>query len=176
MSFVLRFRNPVRRRGWSRWLRRCGGRRRAIGIGRTRLRRMRVGRMLRGCMLISIAKRGMRGMPDIGTGRPGGRIALCRSMRSGRRLLLLCWGNKGSQLQERHRRSRRDSVLHPPYALRRMGHPEGQRFFAYLHSSRLSCEAMICHVPPRFSQVSVQTWHTFAPGWALSLPTACSRP
>jgi hypothetical protein len=49
-------------------------------------------------------------------------------------------------------------------------------FNSYLHSTRLSCEAMICHVPPRFSQVSVQTWHTFAFGWDLSLPTACSLP
>lgn len=46
----------------------------------------------------------------------------------------------------------------------------------FLHSTRLSCEAMICHVPPRFSHVSVQTWHTFALGWDLSLPRACSRP
>jgi hypothetical protein len=45
-----------------------------------------------------------------------------------------------------------------------------------LHSTRLSCEAMICHVPPRFSHVSVQTWHIFALGWDLSLPRACSRP
>ena len=34
----------------------------------------------------------------------------------------------------------------------------------YLQSTRLSCEAMICQAPPRFSQVSVQTWHTFAFG------------
>jgi hypothetical protein len=47
---------------------------------------------------------------------------------------------------------------------------------SYLHSTRLSWDAMICHVPPRFSQVSVQTWHTFALGWDLSLPTAYSRP
>jgi hypothetical protein len=53
---------------------------------------------------------------------------------------------------------------------------EGQVFSSYLHSTRLSCEAMICHVPPRFSHVSVQTWHTFAFGWDLSLPTACSLP
>jgi len=46
----------------------------------------------------------------------------------------------------------------------------------YLHSTRLSCEAMICHVSPRFSHVSVQTWHTFALGCDWSLPTACSRP
>jgi len=49
-------------------------------------------------------------------------------------------------------------------------------FSSYLQSTRLSCEAMICHVPPRFSQVSVQTWHTFTFGWDFSLPTACSRP
>lgn len=46
----------------------------------------------------------------------------------------------------------------------------------YLQSARLSCEAMICQVPPRFSHVSVQIWHTFASGWDLSLPTACSLP
>ena len=48
---------------------------------------------------------------------------------------------------------------------------KGQAFSSYLHSTRLSCEAMIGHVPPRFSHVSVQTWHTFAFGWDLSLPT-----
>src|SRR5437016_739070 len=53
---------------------------------------------------------------------------------------------------------------------------KGKAFSSYLHSTRLSCEAMICHVPPRFSHVSVQTWHTFAFGWDLSLPTACSLP
>ena len=29
---------------------------------------------------------------------------------------------------------------------------------------------MICHVPPRFSQVSVQTWHTFALGYLRDNP------
>src|ERR1035437_8433884 len=47
---------------------------------------------------------------------------------------------------------------------------------SYLHPVRLSCEAMICHTLPRFSHVSVQTWHTFASGLDLSLPTACSLP
>jgi len=51
-----------------------------------------------------------------------------------------------------------------------------ERFSSYLHSTRLSCEAMICRVPPCFSHVSVQTWHTFALGWDLSLPRAFSRP
>ena len=46
----------------------------------------------------------------------------------------------------------------------------------YLHSTRLSCEAITCHLPPRFSHVSVQTWHTFAFGWEASFPTACSLP
>lgn len=41
---------------------------------------------------------------------------------------------------------------------------------------RVSCEAMICHVRSRFSQVSVQTWHTIVFRWDLSLPTACSLP
>ncbi len=31
----------------------------------------------------------------------------------------------------------------------------------YLHATRLSCDAMSCHLSPRFSQVSVQTWQTF---------------
>jgi hypothetical protein len=48
---------------------------------------------------------------------------------------------------------------------------EVRAFSSYLHSARLSCEAMICHVPPRFSHVSVQTWQTFAFGSDLSLPT-----
>jgi len=47
---------------------------------------------------------------------------------------------------------------------------------SYLQSTLLSCEAAICHLPSRFSQVSVQTWHTFASGCALSLPKACSLP
>src|ERR1019366_1971686 len=46
----------------------------------------------------------------------------------------------------------------------------------YRHFTRLSCEAIICQVPPRFSHVSVQTWHTFAFGLDLSLPIACSLP
>ena len=49
-------------------------------------------------------------------------------------------------------------------------------FSSYLHSTRLSCAATICHAPPRFSQVSVQTWHTFVFGCDLSLPTAYSLP
>ena len=48
--------------------------------------------------------------------------------------------------------------------------------FNYLQSTLLSCEAAICHLPLRFNQVSVQTWHTFASGCALSLPMACSLP
>jgi hypothetical protein len=63
----------------------------------------------------------------------------------------------------------------PPRARRSNWHA-GRAFSSYLHSTRLSCEAMICHVPPRLSHVSVQTWHTFALGWDLSLPTACSLP
>ena len=46
----------------------------------------------------------------------------------------------------------------------------------YSHPARLSCEAMICHLSSRLSHVSVQTWQTFALGWDLSLPMACSRP
>ncbi len=44
-------------------------------------------------------------------------------------------------------------------------------FSSYLHSARLSCEAIICQLPPRFSHVSVQTWQTFAFGPDLSLRT-----
>jgi hypothetical protein len=47
---------------------------------------------------------------------------------------------------------------------------------SYLQSTLLSCEAAICHLPLRFNQVSVQTWHCFASGCALSLPMACSLP
>lgn len=46
----------------------------------------------------------------------------------------------------------------------------------YLQSILLSWAAAICHLPLRFSQVSVQIWHTFASGWVLSLPMACSLP
>ncbi len=46
----------------------------------------------------------------------------------------------------------------------------------YLQSTLLSCEAAICHLPSRFNQVSVQTWHCFASGCVLSLPMACSLP
>jgi hypothetical protein len=46
----------------------------------------------------------------------------------------------------------------------------------YLQSTLLSCAAAICHLPLRFNQVSVQTWHCFASGWVLSLPMACSLP
>jgi hypothetical protein len=46
----------------------------------------------------------------------------------------------------------------------------------YSQSTLLSCEATICHLPPRFNQVSVHTWHTFASGCVLSLPMACSLP
>jgi hypothetical protein len=53
----------------------------------------------------------------------------------------------------------------------RLCRTRARAFSGYLHSARLSCEAMICHVPPRFSHVSVQTWQTFAFGSDLSLPT-----
>src|SRR5580704_6563731 len=53
----------------------------------------------------------------------------------------------------------------------RLCRTRARAFSSYLHSARLSCEAMICHVPPRFSHVSVQTWQTFAFGSDLSLPT-----
>jgi hypothetical protein len=46
----------------------------------------------------------------------------------------------------------------------------------YLQSTLLSCAAAICHLPLRFNQVSVQTWHCFASGCVLSLPMACSLP
>jgi hypothetical protein len=46
----------------------------------------------------------------------------------------------------------------------------------YLQSTLLSCAAAICHLPSRFNQVSVQTWHCFASGFVLSLPMACSLP
>lgn len=46
----------------------------------------------------------------------------------------------------------------------------------YLQSTLLSCAAAICHLPSRFNQVSVQTWHCFASGCVLSLPMACSLP
>ena len=46
----------------------------------------------------------------------------------------------------------------------------------YLQSTLLSWAAAICHLPLRFNQVSVQTWHCFASGWVLSLPIACSLP
>ena len=49
-------------------------------------------------------------------------------------------------------------------------------FSGYLQSTLLSWAAAICHLPLRFSQVSVQTWHCFASGWVLSLPMACSLP
>ena len=56
------------------------------------------------------------------------------------------------------------------------GRTEGHAFSSYLHFTRLSCEAMICHIPSRFSHVSVQTWHTSKFGLDLSLPKACSLP
>jgi hypothetical protein len=46
----------------------------------------------------------------------------------------------------------------------------------YLQSTLLSCAAAICHLPLRFNQVSVKTWHCFASGFVLSLPMACSLP
>jgi hypothetical protein len=52
----------------------------------------------------------------------------------------------------------------------------GRRSVSYLQSTLLSCAAAICHLPLRFNQVSVQTWHTFASGCALSLPMECSLP
>lgn len=52
----------------------------------------------------------------------------------------------------------------------------GGAFSSYLQSTLLSCEAATCHLPLRFSQVSVQTWHCFASGCVLSLPMACSLP
>jgi hypothetical protein len=50
------------------------------------------------------------------------------------------------------------------------------RDVSYLQSTLLSCEATICHLPLRFNQVSVQTWHCLASGCDLSLPMACSLP
>ena len=47
---------------------------------------------------------------------------------------------------------------------------------AYLQSTLLSCAAAICHLPSRFNQASVQTWHCFASGRVLSLPMECSLP
>jgi hypothetical protein len=52
----------------------------------------------------------------------------------------------------------------------------GRTSSSYLQSTLLSCAAATCHLPSRFSQVSVQTWHCFAPGCVLSLPMACSLP
>ena len=54
--------------------------------------------------------------------------------------------------------------------------PPGGASSSYLQSTLLSCEAAICHLPSRFNQVSVQTWHCFASGCVLSLPMACSLP
>jgi hypothetical protein len=47
---------------------------------------------------------------------------------------------------------------------------------SYLQSTLLSCAATIRHLPSRFNQVSVQTWHCFASGCVLSLPMARSLP
>jgi len=52
----------------------------------------------------------------------------------------------------------------------------GGAFSSYLQSTLLSCAAAICHLPLRFNQVSVQTWHCLASGFVLSLPMACSLP
>jgi hypothetical protein len=69
----------------------------------------------------------------------------------------------------------------PTSQTRDMGHPHlfgGSRYGppAYLQSILLSWAAAICHLPSRFNQVSVQTWHCFASGCVLSLPVACSLP
>ena len=75
-------------------------------------------------------------------------------------------------------KTQKGKVVRPPTALRgtaRMGQP-AESSSSYLQSTLLSCEAAICHLPSRFNQVSVQTWHCFASGCVLSLPMACSLP
>ncbi len=57
---------------------------------------------------------------------------------------------------------------------RMLGGGHWRPFSSYLQLSLLSCAAAICHLPSRFNQVSVQTWHCFASGCVLSLPMACS--
>src|ERR1700730_14217677 len=52
----------------------------------------------------------------------------------------------------------------------------GGAFSSYLQLTLLSCAAAICHLPSRFNQILVQTWHCFASGCVLSLPMACSLP